>query len=65
MMRQGIASDKERKLGQNPRDETMSGKWKEDAPVSNSNLMERILQRENLCAALHQVEENTFIHILW
>lgn len=58
MKSHSIASDKQRKLGKQPRDETAAGEQREDAPVSQANLMERIVERKNLYEALRQVEKN-------
>lgn len=59
MSSHGSASDRqlELPLGK-PGDETMAGTRGEDAPVKGTDLMERVLERENLRRALRQVRRN-------
>ena len=46
-------------VGQRPLwDETAVGETKEDAPVQEHWLMERVLERSNLICALRQVKSN-------
>jgi len=57
--RRGSASDRqpELPLGK-PGDETAAGTRGGDAPVEGTDLMERVLERENLRRALRQVRRN-------
>jgi len=57
--RRGRASDRQLELSLvNPGDETVVGAQGEDAPVAGTDLMERVLERENLRRALRQVRRN-------
>ena len=56
MSSRGIASDRQRELSLGkPGDEIAAGTRGEDAPVEGTDLMERVLERENLRRALRQV----------
>lgn len=55
----GTASDRQLRLSLgNPGDETVIGTRGEDAPVEGTDLMERVLERQNLLRALRQVRRN-------
>jgi RNA-directed DNA polymerase len=58
MTRQDIASGKQPWLSPERGDEILSGETKEDAPVIRDPLMERVLDRVNLFAALKRVTQN-------
>lgn len=58
MTRQDSASEKQRQLPLERGDEIVSGDSKEDAPVTCVPLMERVLDRANLFAALKRVIQN-------
>lgn len=58
MTRQDSASDKQLVLFLERGDEMLSGELKEDAPVTRDSLMERVLERANLFAALKRVTQN-------
>ena len=55
---QGIASGKQLALSLERGDETLTGELKEDAPVTRDSMMERVLARANLIAALKRVTRN-------
>lgn len=57
-MSQSSASAKQRELPLVIGDETLSGWFEEDAPVTDDQLMERILSRDNLRKAYHRVKRN-------
>ena len=57
-MRQDSASEKQRQLPLGTGDEILSGSIGEDAPVTEDQLMERVLERENLFKALQRVQRN-------
>ncbi len=59
VMRNGNASDQQLTLSLNiSEDETVTGAREEHTPVSDQSLMERVVERDNLFAALHQVRRN-------
>lgn len=58
MTRKDSASGKQRQLPLARGDEIQSGESKEDAPVTRDPLMERVLERGNLFAALKRVTQN-------
>lgn len=59
MSSHGSASDRQLPLSLgNPGDETAAGIRGEDAPVAGTDLMERVLEKENLRRALRQVRRN-------
>jgi RNA-directed DNA polymerase len=57
-MRQRTASEKQRELPLETGDETLSGSMEEDAPVTDDQLMERVVSRNNLFKAYHRVKRN-------
>lgn len=57
-MRQGMASGKQHELPLETGGETLPGSMEEDAPVTEDQLMERLLERGNLFKALHRVKRN-------
>ena len=60
MPRSGIASDRQLALPLgNHGDESTSGTGREDAPVVQDNLLERVLEVDNLRRALRQVRRNS------
>jgi RNA-directed DNA polymerase len=58
MTSQGSASEKQPTLPLARGDEVLSGELREDAPVTRVQLMERVLDRANLFAALKRVTQN-------
>ncbi|MEW8119952.1 MAG: group II intron reverse transcriptase/maturase [Candidatus Thiodiazotropha sp.] len=58
MTRQDSASEKQLRLPPARGDEILPGETKEDAPVINVPLMERVLDRANLFVALKRVTQN-------
>ncbi len=58
MTRQDSASEKQPLLPLERGDEILSGETKEDAPVIRAPVMERVLDRANLFAALKRVTQN-------
>lgn len=57
-MRQRTASEKQRELPLETGGETLSGSMEEDAPVTDDQLMERVVSRNNLFKAYHRVKRN-------
>jgi RNA-directed DNA polymerase len=54
-----MASDQQLTLSlDHPEDEAVTGAREEHTPVSVKSLMERVVERDNLVAALHQVRRN-------